>query len=488
MTLRISTPYRSTSARACAGVLVLFTSLAAQQTPPAAGPPQMHSEAWRKNVEQGLAANVPDGFTLAATGDLLLTQPVSSLRDAGFQTAVGWVKAADVSFGNLEMTMLDIRNFKGYPAPTTDGMRPTGTPDIAADLKAMGFKLVSRANNHTLDWGVEGMHATDRAVDEAGIVRAGDGDNEAAARTARFLSTPTGRIGLVALAATFEMTEPALPPTGEVPGQPGVSVLRTTQRVTLEAPAMNDLRRVLTAAGGREFTESAAMGDPNSLTLNGTRFVQGEKPGSEFIVNQHDLDAILYAIRQGKLTCDFLIVSVHSHQSGSTGDDPAPFFVSLAHAAIDAGADAVVGHGPHNPRGIEIYKGKPIFYSLGNFYFQVATQNLLGADMYERLLSRPGATTEAELQQGIIGTAVESRASYYESVVATATFRHGVVSEITLHPIELNQHGRMADRGIPHAATGDVAQRVLQRVAHLSEPFGTRIDIRDGVGYIRAAP
>ena len=49
-------------------------------------------------------------------------------------------------------------------------------------------------------------------------------------------------------------------------------------------------------------------------------------------------------------------------------DRPPDFLIELAHKSIDSGADAFVGHGPHLLRGIEIYKGKPIFYDLGEFF------------------------------------------------------------------------------------------------------------------------
>ena len=64
---------------------------------------------------------------------------------------------------------------------------------------------------------------------------------------------------------------------------------------------------------------------------------------------------------------DVLVVSCHWGISGS--DDTADYQVDLAHAAIDAGADLVMGHGPHVIQGAEVYKGRAAFYSLGNFHF-----------------------------------------------------------------------------------------------------------------------
>ena len=60
-------------------------------------------------------------------------------------------------------------------------------------------------------------------------------------------------------------------------------------------------------------------------------------------------------------------MSCHWGISGS--DETAEYQVDLAHAAVDSGADIVLGHGPHVIQGAEVYKGKPAFYSLGNFFF-----------------------------------------------------------------------------------------------------------------------
>jgi poly-gamma-glutamate synthesis protein (capsule biosynthesis protein) len=87
----------------------------------------------------------------------------------------------------------------------------------------------------------------------------------------------------------------------------------------------------------------------------------------------NDLAAITASIKDAKEMADYVVVSIHSHE-GAPGanslQEPAQFVREFAHAAIDAGADVFVGHGNHALRGIEIYKGKTIFYSLGNFIFE----------------------------------------------------------------------------------------------------------------------
>ena len=79
-----------------------------------------------------------------------------------------------------------------------------------------------------------------------------------------------------------------------------------------------------------------------------------------------------------------MIVSLHCHESGANRSVPADFIPIFAKAVIDAGADVFVGHGPHVLRGIEIYKGKPIFYSLSNFIFQNETVLRMPEDSYEQ--------------------------------------------------------------------------------------------------------
>ena len=86
-------------------------------------------------------------------------------------------------------------------------------------------------------------------------------------------------------------------------------------------------------------------------------------------MNAEDLRDILRSIRNGKYLSDFLVVTIHSHEASSavemglSSDRPPDFLVDLAHKAIDNGADAFVGHGPHVLRGIEIHNGKPILYA-----------------------------------------------------------------------------------------------------------------------------
>src|SRR4029453_5840753 len=98
---------------------------------------------------------------------------------------------------------------------------------------------------------------------------------------------------------------------------------------------------------------------------------------------KEDLDEIAAVVKNAAGLSDYTIVTIHSHEGGRERTLPADFLLPFARAMIDAGADMFVGHGPHVLRGIEIYKGKPIMYSLGDFIFQNETLLRLPSENYE---------------------------------------------------------------------------------------------------------
>jgi poly-gamma-glutamate synthesis protein (capsule biosynthesis protein) len=200
-------------------------------------------------------------------------------------------------------------------------------------------------------------------------------------------------------------------------------------------------------------------------------------------MNQNDLRDILAMVKEGKQKSDFMTVAIHAHDfadaAGSgwrgpnlpetddldTNSSIADFLPVFAKAAIDNGADAFLGTGVHVVRGIEIYKGRPIFYGLGEFVRQMDVVGLSG-------LGRGRGTTDSPPVK-------------YEGVVAVSRFSGGQLAELRLLPIELTDDVRMADRGIPRLASAATAQRVLKRVQALSAPLGTTIVIEGNVGIIR---
>jgi poly-gamma-glutamate capsule biosynthesis protein CapA/YwtB (metallophosphatase superfamily) len=125
----------------------------------------------------------------------------------------------------------------------------------------------------------------------------------------------------------------------------------------------------------------------------------------------------------------------------------------------------VIRHGPHVLGGLEIYKGKPIFYGVGSLFLDFAGQ---------RTLYTPA------------GEKIELPDSWYESVVPVCVFEAHRLRMIKLYPITLESRAG-ARSGMPSIAANEQGRAILQKLQALSAPFGTRIEISGGVGLVRVS-
>jgi poly-gamma-glutamate synthesis protein (capsule biosynthesis protein) len=182
-------------------------------------------------------------------------------------------------------------------------------------------------------------------------------------------------------------------------------------------------------------------------------------------------------VREAARQADIVVVGLHCHegiQGRWNNDIPAEFVQPLAHSLIDAGAHAIIGHGPHMLRAIEIYQGRPICYSLGNFIFNLEAISAFPVEVYEQQ-GLPLTSTAADLYDVVTGYAAEPR--FWESVLPQFTFTGGQLTEAALHPVTLGREQPRSRRGTPHLAEPQESQRILRRLAELSHPYGTAIDI-----------
>src|SRR3984957_12429855 len=263
--------------RIASAMLMLIAARGMAEPPPVYGPADpvikdpRHFDV-KRPIAQEMRTDVPDGFTVGAVGDLIISRPLSqySERLPGFKSVLGILHDSDALYGNLETTIFDSRNFTGAPYSWDGDWTNSSVPPVARDLRAMGFGIVSRANNHSLDWGLEGMRETSRRLDEAGIVHAGIGENRGQARAPQFLETAKGRIALVSIASTFRPTTDALPQDGAAPGRPGLSALHLTRTIVLPDSAMTALARTACLTQGRHCGET-----PDSLELFDVKYRRG---------------------------------------------------------------------------------------------------------------------------------------------------------------------------------------------------------------------
>ena len=250
--------------------------------------------------------------------------------DAGvpFARVGAEMRAADLVFANLECLL--------YEPPEGHAVEHEGffaDPEIGgAALQGAGIAAVGLANN--VNYGGSAILGSIARLDRLGIAHAGAGANLAAACAPAIVDRRGLRIGFLQRSSVYWPTDHEATARG-----PGIAVIRghtayqvPAHKTRPEVPPMNRpgvLPTILTWADPaylRQFRDDIA-------TLRG--------------------DA------------DIVVASCH----WGLGEEVLDYMTEVAHAAVDAGADLVIGHGPHYSLPVEVYRGKPIFYGLGSFSF-----------------------------------------------------------------------------------------------------------------------
>jgi poly-gamma-glutamate synthesis protein (capsule biosynthesis protein) len=351
------------------------------------------------------------------------------------------------------------------------------------DIKNMGVKMVSVANNHSADYGADALLENMRLARAAGLAYAGAGANLREARAATSYTTPKGRVTVVATAGTFKMNFVAADGRMGLVERPGISTVRTTTFQQVTAPEMTLLQE-LNAIRRPSAATTGSL--PQQLMVLDQVYQLGDKPGLSYRMNSFDQRDIMTAVNAAKKSSDLTIFTIHAHQSETGDDDPNPapadYLVKLFHSVVDAGADVVAGHGNHLLRGIEIYKGKPIFYGLASFVFSGRPAGLnMGGE--PRMLSAPGPTGQPS-DQSVRPAVAGGTLTMWESIFATTTWEGGKLKEVRIYPIDLNAAGTKP-KGVPSFASPELAKKILEEVRAASKPFGTNVQIEGEVGIIR---
>jgi poly-gamma-glutamate capsule biosynthesis protein CapA/YwtB (metallophosphatase superfamily) len=279
-------------------------------------------------------------FLIQAVGD------VAAKRDdlgSMFAGVADLLRAAPIVFGQLEAVVSD----RGSPVHNAKlAMRsPTA---LAPALAQTGFTMMSFAGNHCLDWGYEAFADTLEHGRAAGLLIAGAGPNLVTARAPVFQDHDGIRVALIAASAILPAGYAAGP---DRPGCAPIWAHTLYEQIELDQP--------------------------------------GTMPRVRTYADPEDLAALVAAIGEARDQADIVLVSLHwgIHMvRGALAD----YQRQVAHAAIDAGADAILGHHPHLMKGIEFRRGKPIFYSLGNFAIEqphIFDPAIVRTDSFRHLVS-----------------------------------------------------------------------------------------------------
>jgi poly-gamma-glutamate capsule biosynthesis protein CapA/YwtB (metallophosphatase superfamily) len=379
----------------------------------------------------GTAGKAQQSLTVVLTGQSMIRSDLRATAPAAIP-GIRLLLKGDVIFTNLEGTVAEkgqsVQEGRGFLTP----------PESLDALQALGFNLLALSGNHAFDLKATGIENALRETRSRGIVHAGIGSNAVDAAAPGYLHTANMTVALVASAS---------------------GLIAPGAHATADGAGVNELR-VYAGAQANEATADLPGAAANT-------------PDPE------DAERILASIRAARQQADLVIVYQHNHVFGSKAFAtlfnegmserlaPNEWLKSWTHREVEAGADIVVMHGAPLLHGVEIYRGRPIFYDLGNFIYNVPP-------------------TLTYIDEPIA----------WESVVARVEFRGKALRAIHFFPIVLNTIGDgqpdvhdpyannefLDTRGLPSAATGAKATYILERLAALSRPFGTRIAVSGGVG------
>ncbi len=258
-------------------------------------------------------------ISICCVGDLILDEP--GPVETYFEGCRSVLRAQDVLIGHLETP----HTTKERSEPSCiDIQAPPSPPQHLECLPSVGFDLVTTAGNHAYDCGPNGVIDTIAKLDEIGLPHCGTGRNISEAKKPVFLEKQGVRVGVL----SFNATGPSL---GWATSQkPGSNYIRVETAYT----AVRDM------------------------------------PGCPCRIDTYLLPAaraqLTEEVRALKEQCDIAVVVFHK---GNGGDVPKldQYEREISHLAIDAGADIIFGVHHHVLKGVEYYKGRPIYHGLGNF-------------------------------------------------------------------------------------------------------------------------
>lgn len=290
---------------------------------------------------------------LMLTGDVNLMNVTDP--KVPFALIADTLRGADVLFGNLECCF--------YEPGAAHSVEREGFYAPCASAQALaigGFHAIGNANN--VNYGEEAIRSSLRELERVGIPYTGAGVNRTAARAPVIVTNRGLRFGFLQRTSVYWATAHEATDTS-----PGVAVL--TGRTAYEPPLQT--RRAGIPPANRPGLPPVIVtwADARSLA---------------------DFTSDLRALRAG---ADVVVASHH----WGLAEDVLDYQIEIAHAAIDAGADVVMGHGPHYACAVEMYRGKPIFYGLGSFSFHTGHGNRAHGDwvgMLARLTLDDAALTK----------------------------------------------------------------------------------------------
>ena len=424
-------------------------------------------------------------LTVTGTGDSLFVVPFPPSYDPMLAKIAGFIGSCDVRLTNLETNLSD---FEFCGNAYSGGTWLNTRRKYLDDLTRFGFNFYGNANNHAMDYGHPGLLSTIGELDARKLAHAGTGRSLEEAAAPAVLSLRGHRIAVFAVDASMADPSRAGRATHDLPARPGVNYLRhkTSYRVTEEElSALRSIASKIRINFQREMQIATGYQtpDPEGVFHFGELEFTTDSGVADTRCHAGDKKRLLDAVREAKKSCSLVFMLVHCHDDdGICHGNPPSYYREFAHDCIESGVSAIFGGGCHSLRGIEIYRGAPIFYSLGDFIYQGPQVEILPADFMEKygidIFSSAKDALWTRSRGGKVGLHCEK--CNYQTVLPKLEFTDGVMTGFKLLPVHLNFERQDDLKGLPVPAEGDEAQVICRILDELSAQFGTRLKLENG--------
>ena len=422
---------------------------------------------------------------ICVTGDSILMAPFPE-HYAGFEAVKAHIGQADVRINNLEMVISEGDKFA---STYCGGIWLTGLPQRLDDVCSYGFNCFGFANNHTMDFSYGGMENTLRELEKRQMPVCGAGLSLEEATAPAMVEVGDEKVAVLCISATCDDAARAGSAQGAMPARPGLNMLRHTETFLVNEAHMQALEEIaaVTHINGR-INNSKAGGytqtKPGIFSLGNVDFKLSDTEGKSSAPHPADMERMKKAIEQASKEASYVVVCFHSHEIKGDDDEEPDFFIEeFARSCIDWGASAVVGSGTHQIKAIELYKGRPIFYSIANFIFQVDKMTMVPRDYYEKFRVDPSKSIEeAEFIRSNGGTrGLETQFKNYKGLMPLLEFADGKLQSVKIRPVELNFQADKTTKGLPQPADPAVTEDIYNTLCRLSAPYGTDLQLTDGL-------
>lgn len=406
-------PVRPTVIAAIVWTLVLAAVLAAASAP-------MQGPGVQRNFPKELANKTTGTYVVAVVGDVLMQDPFGMGRQVSAELQKS-LREANTAIAGIE----------AYSGDRVGWIPSRPIKLLAQEAADLGFDLI----------------APGEAPLAEPLIGAGVGVAAVACQPAlQYLSS--GRVALI------QGADPLRPSNDKIVTREQLQQLKAIRDSIVARRTEPDVSRPI----------ATPADEPDRVTIFANTYVAGANAGETRLdLNAATRQANVSAVRATKEHADFTVFSMRPSRDPQVhfvqSHEPSQHLRDLAHELIDNGMDMYVGLGQHLMQGIEIYKGRPVFYGLGDVS-----------------VHRVGAT--------------EPPVSSLAAFLATSKYQDGMLQEIRIYPIDLgiNRAERPASSlGVAMTPSRETASAILADLQRYSQPFGTSIVVENGVGVIRVS-